>query len=119
MADRRPSSTSALDDYPATYLACRDLQHAWEIDSWYREGGEIRRVLLCNRCGTERHDRWTRSAERLNGSYVYADDYMVEGGVDRVDVRLAAMGRARVYASYEEAREAAARRQRRKNGRAT
>lgn len=105
----------ALSDYPEDFITCRDLMHAWKIVAWYREDHEVRRVLECQRCHSERHDRWgPRSGERLGSSYAYEDGYQVPGGVDRADVRLAQMKGAQIFPSWSKAEESLNKRRGRK-----
>lgn len=96
-----------LRSYTPEFLDCRDMHHPWKLDTWYRENGEVRRVLVCTRCDTERVDRWTASGERIGSTYHWPEGYKIEGGVDIMDVRLAAMSRATIYASWDAALKAA------------
>lgn len=106
MADKLPPSPAkALRGYDDTYLLCRNLGHVWEIYGYFRgtQPGEVRRTLRCQRCETERVDRWLRgTGERLAGQYRYGADYRleVEGGhTPAVDVRLEVIRRFHVYAN--------------------
>lgn len=92
--------------YTPEFLDCRDMHHPWQLDTWYRQDGEVRRVLTCPRCDTERVDRWTVNGERIGSSYAYPEGYRLEGGVATEDVRLAAMARATIYSSWDAALKA-------------
>jgi len=85
--------------YDDTYLTCRDLRHVWEVVGFYRADGIVRRLLDCQRCGTQRDDKWTQSGERVASSYSYADEYQLRGGMDTYEVRLEVMHRATIYKS--------------------
>ena len=102
----RPEAASGLRGYDENYLQCRrgNLGHTWELVGYFRGAvGEVRRDLVCERCGTERRDRWLRgSGERLPSAYRYAPDYRVEADGKRVgaaEVRLEVIRRATVYAN--------------------
>ena len=93
--------------YDDTYLLCRDLRHVWQLVGFYRgTDGTVRRLLDCERCGTERADRWKQSGERVSSSYSYADEYQVPDGFDAYEVRLEVMHRATIYKSEAQMIEA-------------
>ena len=99
-----PPPGKALRGYDETYLLCRNLGHTWEIMGYFRGApGQVWRDLQCQRCGTERTDRWLRSGERIAGRYNYADNYKLEtdGRMVAIDVRLEVIRRATVYANEE------------------
>jgi hypothetical protein len=107
-AKPKPSAAArALRRYDDDQLLCRfgNLGHVWEILGYFRSGiaGEVRRTLVCARCGTERTDRWlSGSGERVASSYRYADGYRLDLEGERMaasDVRLEAIRRANVYAN--------------------
>lgn len=104
----------ALSDYPSEFLTCRDLMHPWTIFAWYRKDGEVHRVLVCPRCDAERHDRWSVNGERIGSSYIHPEGYLIEGGVDREDVRMAQMRNNTIYASWDAAETALKSRRRKK-----
>lgn len=86
--------------YDDTYLTCRDLRHVWQLVGYYRSpGGIVRRLLDCQRCGTQRADRWRPNGEREASSYSYADAYQIESGFDTYEVRKEVMSRATIYQS--------------------
>ena len=76
-----------LDDYDETFLDCRDIRHAWErFGAPWRDGAEVKRRLVCRRCGTQRVDAWRPDGGRVDNRYAYAEGYLVaatEGKCDR------------------------------------
>ena len=94
----RSKHTEAVSGYDDVFLACRDLRHTWQVVGFYRlPGGLVRRVLDCERCGTQRADRWRTNGEREPSSYSYVDGYQLTGGFDTWEVRKEVMSRATVY----------------------
>lgn len=107
-----------LADYNETYLVCRDLMHAWRPLGWYRKvgwsgAGNTHRLLVCDRCGMERDDRWDGAETRH--SYAQPDGYHVEGvRISKADVRAEQLRRAkRIFDSEDAMRKNLAQRQRR------
>jgi hypothetical protein len=95
-----------LKGYDDTYLDCRDLRHVWRSVGYWREpDGIVARLLRCQRCETERTDRWDRTSfDRHPSRYHYAKGYeiaMADGQqrTDAHDVRAEAVRRATVYAN--------------------
>jgi hypothetical protein len=89
---------NVLVDYDATYLLCRDVKHAWDIEGYWRErGGQVRRKLHCLRCETTRTDVWTAKGGRLRNQYVYPEGYRLAGGIDLKSVRVEELRRVKVY----------------------
>lgn len=106
-ARAKAESASALGDYDATYLMCRDLRHPWKVIEYWHTAGEVHRLLRCQRkgCGTERTDKWTARGERLQSSYTYPDGYAAakgEGGVSAEDVRKEVLSRVTVFTDHGE-----------------
>lgn len=103
MPDRPPPPrelAAALHSLDGTFLVCRDLHHAWGVDH-YATGanGAVTRVLLCERCGTERVDEWTLRGARVRAFYRYPDGYQLTGagaGYDREAMRREVLQRAGV-----------------------
>lgn len=93
---------TAVRNYDDVFLTCRDLRHVWRLVGYYRDNGAVRRLLDCERCGTQRNDRWSQSGERIASSYNYAEQYRMEGGMDAVEVRREAMHRATIYTSEDQ-----------------
>lgn len=86
--------------YDDTYLTCRDLRHVWQLVGFYRSpGGIVRRLLDCQRCGTQRHDRWRTDGQREPSSYSYAESYQMQDGMDTYEVRREVLHRATIYKS--------------------
>lgn len=96
-----------IGQYDETYLACRDLRHAWWLVGYWRTNGHVRRTLECERCGTERTDRWTRSGERVGSSYVYDDGYAL-GRIEPLAIRKEVIRRAEIFSTHEAMVEAIA-----------
>lgn len=92
----------AVRAYDDVFLTCRDLRHVWRLVGYYREGGTVRRLLDCSRCGTQRNDRWLPNGERVASSYSYAEQYQMQGGMDAWEVRREAMHRATIYNSEDQ-----------------
>jgi hypothetical protein len=101
-------AANPLRQYDDEFLLCRrgNLGHVWAVVGYYRDAdGLVRRLLECERCESERRDRWDRgSGDRLTGSYKYAEGYQITGNetpTSATDVRLEAMRRATVYANED------------------
>ena len=78
MAEDDVPVEDALLDLDETFLLCRDVHHAWTVDRYSAASrGGVERVLLCERCGTERVDEWTLSGMRVTAHYHYADGYQL------------------------------------------
>lgn len=91
----------AVRQYDDVYLTCRDLRHVWSLVGYYRDNGVVRRLLDCERCGTQRNDQWKANGERVASSYRYAEQYVMEGGMDAWEVRREAMHRATIFSSED------------------
>jgi len=90
--------------YPDTFLACRALQHRWVVIGYYHANGEIIRSVTCERCHTDRHDRWSKSGSmRLGSSYDYAEGYAIHAGeaIRAYEVREEVLKRVTVYDSQD------------------
>jgi hypothetical protein len=86
------------DDYPDTFLDCRDLRHAWKRLGSYHAYGEIVRVLICARCDCTARDYWSPSGIRLRSrSYDYPDGYRLSDGSTVQDIRAQVLRKAAVY----------------------
>lgn len=80
---------SALHDLPDNYLMCRDMRHAWELQhDFFAEGnragvkGEIKRILVCLRCGMERVERYSQTRwglDKVGQTYHYPEAYQIHG----------------------------------------
>jgi hypothetical protein len=96
--------TKALRGYDDDQLECRGLAHAWRVIGYFREpDGIVARDVVCDRCETERTDRWNReTGERQPARYRYATGYRIAAEGERVEgtaVRLETIRRADVFAS--------------------
>jgi hypothetical protein len=93
------SESADLDaDYPDHFLDCRDLRHAWARLGTYHAGGEIVRVLICQRCDCTARDYWSPRGYRLRGrSYEYPEGYLIQGGPSLQDIRATILDRSTVY----------------------
>jgi hypothetical protein len=82
---------SALD----RYASCRAWGHRWYSVDVTSEGGKYLVYFNCNKCGADRYHKLDAQGYILSRSYVYPEDYLLEGGVpsqaDRARLRLAAM----------------------------
>jgi hypothetical protein len=89
--------------YPDQFLECRALQHRWVVIGYYHANGEVNRSVTCERCHTDRHDRWSRNGTRLGASYDYADGYAIHAGepVRAYEVRREVLSRVTVYDSQD------------------
>lgn len=94
--------------YPDRFLDCRALQHRWKVVGYYHAHGEVVRSLMCERCNTDRKDRWSPGGVRLGSSYEYADGYSIHGGgrVSAYEVRHEVLRRVTIYDSPEAMQEA-------------
>lgn len=94
----------ALAEYNETFLACRDLLHAWRPLGYYRDGGwgGTKRLLKCERCGMERTDAW--DGVTVRHTYNQPEGYRLEGvRLSKGDVRAEQLRRARTIFDSEEA----------------
>src|SRR5215471_13737022 len=90
----------ALRDLAADHVECRDLAHAWRVDGYTSGSGNVHRLLVCDRCGTERRDVWMLARARVGTRYAYAYGYAlrdVDFPTDRLallreDLRRAGLG---------------------------
>lgn len=69
----------AARDLDDSVLMCRDLRHYWtprfakEVDfGWYR-------ILVCERCGTERHEEYSHTMVPAKTWMVYPKGYSITG----------------------------------------
>lgn len=84
------SMVEQLKDLPDTWVLCRDVKHAWTVETDFHvtdyKGGdihEIRRIMRCLRCGTDRHETYVPSKrwglEKTTQHYAYPDGYQFHG----------------------------------------
>lgn len=60
---------------------CRDLRHAWRNDRGDRQGRMFTRILVCDRCQTERHELLnSKGMLAKKPTYKYPATYRVPGG---------------------------------------
>lgn len=98
---------AAVHEYDDVYLTCRGLQHVWRVVGFYRNNGSVRRVLDCERCGTQRSDDWRLNGERWPSRYQYAPGYQLKGvHVALSDVRREMISRATIFDSESQMIEA-------------
>lgn len=98
------NAKEALGAQKEEHLVCRDLRHPWSIVGMFYVGSEVHRKLVCERCGTEATDRWTKRGGRIARRYKYSPGYQTHVGV-RIrpqDVRREVMNRFEVYATEED-----------------
>lgn len=94
-----------LSSYSETFLACRDLRHPWRSTGLFAgDRGDLFRVLVCDRCSTERTDHWSRDGRtRHPSSYRYPDSYrLTGGGVSAELVRHEIVTRLPIFGSRDE-----------------
>lgn len=93
----------ALQQYDDTFLLCRDLRHAWATQGFYKAGRDLRRRLVCERCGTERTDIWSATGEtRLGNAYRYPDGFKIGRGITWALVRQEVVSRVTIYENEEQ-----------------
>ena len=75
----------AIADLKDDHLTCRDLGHAWRMDSYRSVGDDgaryYLRVLVCRVCKTHREEEVARDGELLKRRYRYRKGYQFEKGV--------------------------------------
>lgn len=86
---KAPAVTKTMDirDLKDAYLDCRDLRHAWgRPNDWEitrNSRGKIieyTRVVVCRKCGTERHEKFlVPSMDLANRRYVYPEGFLLLG----------------------------------------
>lgn len=89
-----------IRQYDSTYLECRDMMHAWKTVGYYNAGSCVERLLVCQRCRMQALDFLDQNGVKVRSRrYLYPDDYQVEGGYEKSDVRAERLRRTKVYAS--------------------
>lgn len=100
----QPKTRVHLEDLQDDYLECRDLRHAWRRSSLHdisvvrNTSGkviEFTRIIICGRCGTERHTTLSvPSMQIVRSRYSYPPSYLLHGShsdpsnrVDAGDIR--------------------------------
>lgn len=86
-----------IDQYDDRHLLCREVAHAWEPGGFDRRPGKagVARILVCNRCGAERHDIYNALGGVMDQRYNYPLGYRVPGGgLAKADFRRESMRRA-------------------------
>ena len=72
------------------------------MSGFFEANGEVIRALVCERCTTDRHDRWSRNGYRYGSTYNHPDGYRIgNGGASAWEVRQEVLTRVTVYASAE------------------
>lgn len=96
-------AAETLSETTQEMLDCRDLRHPWEVVGQpFYVGAEIRRKLVCLRCGTEATDRWTPKGKRVARAYKYAKGYQAKGvRIRPTDVRREVLKRVEVFDSED------------------
>jgi hypothetical protein len=104
--DNDPTELSR--DYPDRFLDCRAIGHRWRVIGYFHANGEVNRSLMCERCKSDRRDRWSPGGTRLGSSYDHAEGYLIHGGeaVRAYDVRKEVLSRVTIYDSAEAMAEA-------------
>lgn len=77
---------STLVELTDVQLGCRDLQHAWDLDSavWARGArtGTYERLLTCMRCKSTRMDRIQRDGSKYS-RYTHSEGYLLDHPLGR------------------------------------
>jgi hypothetical protein len=105
VSKKKPTVTQNLADMDLAYLECRDpgIRHRWERLAWFRsDHGVITRQQRCERCGTEKTEKFTSRGNKVftGNRYTYAKGYLVKKGAPRIfanDVRGELIKRAVIY----------------------
>jgi hypothetical protein len=68
-----------MDDYDPSFVECRDVGHQW-VKSFVEptDDSSIQRMLLCDRCESERHESFNQDGELLNRQYRHAQGYLLD-----------------------------------------
>jgi hypothetical protein len=91
-----------LQSYPDEYLECRQMGHQWHRVGYFESGGLVKRRITCQRCDTDRTDRWERDGLRRSPSYSYPQEYRLQGfNPPAQALRVETMRRATIYESEE------------------
>lgn len=105
MAEKHAGS---IKNYDESFLMCRGEAHYWMLIGYYRttDPKVLGRIMLCDRCDTQRKDRWERATGyRLASSYVYPDGYQIDHSknpADKADIRKEVMRRVDVWANEDQ-----------------
>jgi hypothetical protein len=86
-AFRQSVDSAAADwigDLPPTFLACRDMGHAWrpQTASFESAARQYRRVLRCQRCKADRVQYLSMRGHVESTHYVYPDGYTRPAGAE-------------------------------------
>lgn len=83
--------SSGLKKLPDNFVMCRDVRHAWMVESDFHvepsqvEGRKIqslKRVLICGRCETRRHERYISAKyglDKIGQWYENPEGYQIPG----------------------------------------
>lgn len=88
--DARARLADALTRLPENWVMCRDVRHAWSVEADFHVSlqrgqaiQEIKRVLVCMRCGTKRHEVYVPTKyyglDKIRSHYEYPVDYQIKG----------------------------------------
>lgn len=88
--DARARLADALTMLPEAWVMCRDVRHAWVVEEdfhviWLtgQSVQEIKRVLVCMRCSSKRHEIYAPSRafglEKIRMHYEYPENYQITG----------------------------------------
>lgn len=87
---------TALGEQSDTFLACRDMRHAWQWQTDYtpstvgagrKARATVVRSLICTRCKTVRYDEYALpDFDRVKSTYTYPDNYVTKGHTGHIPV---------------------------------
>lgn len=93
-----PTRKQTIEDIPAEYLPCRDLQHSWAPNDVKVTSTHIVRTLQCRACPVKREQTLTLTGRivRSRMDYSGAHGYLLKGvgrltQRDRAAIRLASI----------------------------
>ena len=67
-----------LNELGQSFLDCRFRRHRWDIKQWVNRGLDslVYCEMVCDTCGTRRHDAMSRSGEVVKRKYTYPEGYV-------------------------------------------
>lgn len=90
-AEAAKTLRNGLRKLPDNFMACRDMKHAWMVEHDFfvepqavegRNIKSIRRILICGRCETRRHERYIQGKyglDKLSQWYENPENYQIPG----------------------------------------
>lgn len=68
---------TGMTGYSAEFADCRDIGHRWEEKYSNWEENQLVRLCLCDRCGSERYEFFSRTGRMISRRYNYSDGYLL------------------------------------------